>query len=62
MGNDKFSIIVPTRNRKKQLIELIKTINLEDKNLNEFSKRLILASNLWSPSSIIISNKTLPIF
>ena len=35
MGNDKFSIIVPTRNRKKQLIELIKTINLEDKNLNE---------------------------
>jgi hypothetical protein len=33
-----------------------------DKNLNEFSKRLILASNLWSPSSIIISNKTLPIF
>lgn len=35
MDSDKFSIIVPTRNRKKQLIELIKTINLEDKNLTE---------------------------
>ena len=35
MGNEKFSIIVPTRNRKELLINLIKTINLEDENLTE---------------------------
>ena len=35
MDNTKYSIIVPTCNRKELLLELIKTINLEDESLNE---------------------------
>ena len=60
MDSDKFSIIVPTRNRKQQLIELIKTINLEDKNLNEL---IIVDSSDKSLESVIVSiNKKINYF
>ena len=35
MDNDKYSIIVPTRNRKDLLLELIRRIDLEDERLIE---------------------------
>lgn len=55
MNNDKYSIIVPTRNRKNLLLELIKRIDLEDVRLTEliivdssdknFKGEIILLSN-----------------
>ena len=60
MESDKFSIIVPTRNRKKQLIELIKIINLEDKNLNELI--IVDSSDKNSESEIVSINKKISYF
>jgi GT2 family glycosyltransferase len=55
MGNEKFSIIVPTRNRKELLINLIKTINLEDENLTELI--IVDSSDRNIESEIAILNR-----
>jgi GT2 family glycosyltransferase len=55
MGNDKFSIVVPTRNRKEMLISLIKIINLEDKNLTELV--IVDSSDRNVENEITILNK-----
>ena len=55
MGNEKFSIIVPTRNRKELLVNLIKTINLEDENLTELI--IVDSSDRNIESEIAILNK-----
>jgi len=60
MGNDKFSIIVPTRNRKKLLVNLIKTINLEDENLNELI--IVDSSDKNVENEIAILNKKINYF
>ena len=58
MGNEKFSIIVPTRNRKELLVNLIKTINLEDENLTELI--IVDSSDRNIESEIAILNKKIP--
>lgn len=55
MDNEKFSIIVPTRNRKELLVNLIKTINLEDENLTELI--IVDSSDINRESEIAILNK-----
>ena len=60
MDSDKYSIIVPTRNRKEQLIELIKTINFDDKNLNELI--IVDSSDRNSETEIVNLNKKISYF
>jgi glycosyltransferase involved in cell wall biosynthesis len=55
MGNEKFSIIVPTRNRKELLVNLIETINLEDENLTDLI--IVDSSDRNIESEIAILNK-----
>jgi len=60
MDSEKFSIIVPTRNRKEQLIKLIQTINLADKNLNELI--IVDSSDKNSETEIVSLNKKISYF
>ena len=60
MTDDRFSIIVPTRNRKEELTNLIKIINLEDENLIELI--IVDSSDRSYENEMIILNKKIRYF